>query len=445
MAWEGYYTYAGQEFINVERTAAYAGHAGAGWFRDCYGSANLGAMLGEQYRSPLQDPAPWSDPDIPDSYEFWGVYPLTITGIEDSTRSAEVIESILDGGRVGRVRHATRAVVFSAVLVGASECAVEYGMRWLKRLLLGAACGVSVTEACAGSDLCYLSCEPCLDWCDPNSTMLDALGCLDPYERSLRDTVFNVGPTVTAKNTMNDGGAAWTVSFTATAGTPWEFGSLIQIVEEFGVSTDPYVIDPPGQINMNGPIVSDSKCVPAEYLPVYDPSCPSLVPPPGPPTIPLGCYKPPSNWKRRQFTIPEKYIPLWAEVVPQIKVHATDNRDVKNLRLRFYADVNGDGIVETPPDAEGDVEGDACAYCGDIVVSYVPAGHVLVIDGSEESVYVEAPNSGKRRADSVVFATDGTPFTWPVFSCGFQYIVAIDTEQQSNLPSIDLALYPRTV
>jgi hypothetical protein len=436
MAWEGYFQYAGQEFINAERTEAYATHAGAGWLKSCFGTSDLGPMLGESYRSPMLDPAPWTDPDAPESYQFYGVYPLGVTGLEDSTRQGSVVESIADGGTVGRIRHGTRSVVFNIALVGASDCAVDYGARWLRRLLLGAACGTQATEACSGDDLCYLSCEPVLDW-DHGGTLLDVLGCLDPYERSLRRVIFNSGPTITGKQNTHDGGAVWTATVTAVAGNPWEFSTEVPIVENFGSATNPYVCDPPGLVGPESVVddtASDSSCKPPAYFPVFDPSCPAFIQPPAYPSVPLGCYTPPANWKRRQFTIPEEFIPLWGEVVPKIEVHAPAKTSVRNLRLRFYADVDGDG----------DITDDLCAYCGDIVISYVPAGQTLVFDGSDQLVYVEgAGGVGQRRADSLVFATNGTPFEWPVLSCGFGYIVAVDTPQTTALPTIDLSLYSR--
>lgn len=434
MAWGGYFTYAGQEFINAPRTQAYATNAGAGWFRGCMGGDDLGVLLGEgSYDSPAQDSAPWTDPDIPESYGFFGVYPLDVTGLEDSTRVGVVVESTADGGTVGRIRHATKAVVFNVALVGDSDCAVDYGMRWLRRLLLGAACGIQATEACSGGDLCYLSCEPVVDW-EGDGTLLDLLDCLTPMERSLRRVVFNTGPTITAKRTTSNGGAVWTATMTAVAGNPWEFSAETSIVEGFGSVTEPYVCEPPGMVNMNGPIVDDTVCKPPMVWPVFDPSCPAFIQPPAPVSVPLGCYEPPVNWKRRQFTIPEEFIPLWGEVVPKIAIHAPSTTEVRNLRLRFYADVDGDN----------DVTDDVCAYCGDIVVSYVPPGETLVIDGSDQLVYVEAAGSqGQRRADSLVFSTEGTPFSWPVLSCGFGYVVTIDTPQTATLPSVDLSLYAR--
>src|SRR5262245_40253492 len=125
MAWDGFFSYAGQEVINASRTEAYTRNAGVGWLQGCSGTTDLGPMLGEQYTSPMIDPAPWADPDAPESYDFYGVYPLGVTGLEDSTRQAVVTESIGDGGVAGRIRHATRTVVFSVALVGGSDCACD--------------------------------------------------------------------------------------------------------------------------------------------------------------------------------------------------------------------------------------------------------------------------------------------------------------------------------
>lgn len=429
MGWDGWFTYAGQEVINAARTQTYARAAGAGWFKGCYDADDLGPVLDETYRNPLQDPAPWSDPDDLLSFDFWGVYPLGVSGIEDSTRSGDVVESVGDGGVVGRLRHASRAVVFSVVLVGASDAAVDYGFRWLRRMLLGAACGVSATASCSGDDLCYLTVEPALDWSTPG----DPTDCLPSLLRTLHRVVVNNGPTLTGKQTTTDGGAVWSATFTAVAGDPYEYTPQKAIVERFGTVADPYVIEPKGLVNMDGPVVSDSACTTVVYTPVFNPNCPAIVPPPTAPDVPVGCYKPPVNWKRRQFTIPKEHIPLWLDVVPRIEIHAPALKATTNLRFRFYADVVGDN----------DITDDPCAYCGDIVVSYVPPGQTLVMDGAQQQVYVESPGGSRRRADSLVFDTFGAPFVWPVLSCGFGYIVTVDSEQTATPPSVDLSLIGR--
>src|SRR5262245_12137071 len=115
MAWDGWWEYAGQEFVNAQRTETYARAAGASWFRGCISSDDLGPIKGERYVSPWQDPAPWSDPDYPESYEFWGCYPLGITGVEDSTRVAVGAEPSRHGGPGSGPRPAPEAAGVTAV------------------------------------------------------------------------------------------------------------------------------------------------------------------------------------------------------------------------------------------------------------------------------------------------------------------------------------------
>lgn len=426
MAWNGYFLYAGQEFVNMARTESYA--YGAPWFKASGEGSDLPAMLADNiYVSPLVDDAPWTDPDDESSYDFWGLYPLDVSGIEDATVTSTVTESTADGGVPGRVRRGTKTIVFNMLLLAASDCGADYGVKWLRALLNGSACGNLATQTCNGDDLCYLSCEPSFD---PYGSGQNPWDCLVRFKRSLRKVVFNVGPTVTSKRNTSDGGAVWTVSFTAVAGSPYEFGEEVEVATGFlgaspTLATNVVTVETPY-------IYTETNCAMPLYTPVYDPLCPAIVVPPPPPSVPLGCYAPPANWFRRTITIPHEYIPLWSDAVPLLKVNATDG-DIRNLRLRFYADVDGDG----------DVTDDPCAYCGDIVISYVPEGATLVFDGSDQVVYVETPGGVRRRADNLVFATDGTPFDWPTLSCGFAYVVTFDLPQTSVVPTIDLSLFNR--
>lgn len=492
MAWEGYFTYSGNEIINVARTEAYA--AGLPWFKPVYKNTALPLILGDNiYSSPLIDDAPWADPTAPESYQFYGLYPLSVTGIEDSTRGSTVTESLGDGGYVGRLRLASKSVVFSGVLIGEDDAACMYGLRWLKQALTSGQCA---DDSCLGDELCYLDSEPAVndgdftysieigppvtlsevdagtptvvqpddyDGSDPfvdssailnldGGTPLDGEGgftrdilatpvtptdCLAPLQRSLRNALANSGPQVTSKRTTSDGGAVWTVSFTVAVGSPWEFGSEVGVIEGF---LDPAVqvpwvggvIPDGGYIDLDGALFDDTACATPVYEPLQDPNCPALIPPPLPPSVPLGCYSPPSRWLRRQITIPASYIPLWGEVVPKFEVHARD-ADVRNLRLRFYADVNGDG----------DVSDDQCAFCGDIVVSYIPQGATLVFDGAAQEVYAIDASQRRRRADTVVFSADGTPFEWPILSCGMGYVVTLDLPMTQAAPVFDLSLFNR--
>lgn len=163
MAWLGYYEYGGVEIINATRTETYARNAKLGWFKPVYKNQAVPLLLGQKYASPMQDPAPWVDNDDASSFDFYGFYPLGVTGIENSTATASVTESTLDGGHVGALRRATRSVVFSGVLVAASECGTEFGMRWLRSVLSGPPCSPSTPGSCVGTELRFMSCEPALD------------------------------------------------------------------------------------------------------------------------------------------------------------------------------------------------------------------------------------------------------------------------------------------
>lgn len=510
MSWNGWFSYDGNEVVNSARTEAYVQNAHFQWFRPLYKSDSLAFMLGDgmKYTTPLLDDAPWVDQDVPESYDFYGFYPLDVNGIEDSTRVSEPVESLLDGGTPGRVRHTTKTIVFNGILLASSTAAADYGMRWLKSVLLGNACGPSVTSACNGAELCYLSAAPCMeldssesgvnamldggffgtdlqtsevsvvqvdepdldggtvtalqdmdfDGGSPSVTggiiagtaypfsnvvsqvaAVDPEDCLHPYQRSLRKVVFNGGPTLTIKHEMEDCGVAWMVQFTAVAGNPYEIGAEVPVIAGF---LDPDVlipwaggVEPDGAAtDMDGYIHSEKACAVPTYQPIYDPLFPAVVPPPAPPSVPLGNYSPPLNWRRRQFTIPKQYVPLWGVAVPKLEIHAR-TADLRNLRIRFYAD----------PFEVGDISDDPCAYCGDIVVSYIPKDHTLVLDGSDQVVYVTSPGGERRRADSLVFKTDGTPFEWPSLSCGFGYVVTLDLPQTQATPVVDLSLFARAV
>jgi len=162
MAFTGYFEYAGTEIINVARTAVYVGNQP--WFRGCMDFCDLQAYLGDSdYTTPQADEAPWYDPVEGYSGGFYGVYPIDVEGIENGTGTAAVTESILNGGVVGRVRYATKSVVFNVALMGQDECATETGFRWLKRALAGTQCVDRGGSYCAGDNLCYFSCVPCLN------------------------------------------------------------------------------------------------------------------------------------------------------------------------------------------------------------------------------------------------------------------------------------------
>lgn len=487
MGWSGYFALDDVEIINASRTETLA--ADQPWFRAVYKNAALRYLLNETF-SDVTD-APWYDPDVPQSADFFGAYPLGVSGIEDSTATSTVVESTLDGGNVGRLRHATRSVVFSLALIGASEAAVEYGIRWLKRALINP-CGPS-TPGCTGAILTYLSSPPTFSTSPPEPVVVDAIldggtasesvdfpvlsggdadftgdhgfdggdafgtgttlspplpepfeepplppfdeiGSLAEYLRHLYRFQINSGPAVTAKKEIAACNAVvWTVTMTGVAGDPAEYGPPVPLVLGFG---DPDVADPivpgtGGTYNDVGFSQVEVPCAQPIYDPIYDPACPAVVVPPPPPDIALGCFEVPTTWWRRTITINEDQIPYWGEMVPVITLRlAEEEGGVDAVRLRFYRDRDNSGTIP-----------DQCDFVTDMVVTYLPPDGNLVIDGVNQAVYLLDTNTGiRRRADSLVVTTEGKPFDWEGLACGYGYILTVDTLTGEAAPILDLSL-----
>lgn len=164
---DGYLSLGSNELMNVARTTAYVrrflptldlrGCADCEWLdritatkTDWHGAAVFDA--------PDTDDAPWFDVDDPDSANFYGLYPVTITGIEDATRTATVTQSINDGGFVTDMRSSTKEILVTALMVGRDEAAMSSAMSWLRVALDGSMC-----DPCTGDDLCFLAACPKID------------------------------------------------------------------------------------------------------------------------------------------------------------------------------------------------------------------------------------------------------------------------------------------
>jgi hypothetical protein len=457
MAWDGYYEYDATEIINAPRTEAYLVGAGKGWFRPIYDKHDFAAMLEQpNYTTPLTDGAPWVDPDLPESWEFFGFYPLDVSGVESSARVSSPVEFTTDGGTAGRLRHGTKAVVFNGLLLASSERGAEYGSKWLRRALLGRACDPDslTTEHSLGADLTYFAAEPEVDADEVTEIILDGGGpAAGPHEfvgpdeydvtqvvpiqsvlRHMKGVTVNNGPIITSRHKMTCGGAMWSAQFTAIVGNPYEFGVTKPILQGYldPSTTNPWVpgVTPGTHSTAPEPFV-EVECGEDTWEPLFDPLYPALVVPPAPPSVPLGQFNPPSTWNRWEVGIPTDLIPLWTEVVPVVTVHATD--EVRNVRLRFYADPLGTADPSATP----------CDYVGDVVLSYIPPGGTMILDGTTKTVFVVTSLGHRRRADSLVFSTDGAPFEWPSLSCGYGHIMTIDIPTTETEPTIDLALVPR--
>ena len=69
------------------------------------------------------------------------------------------------------------------MLTGASECAVETGLRWLRSVLTGGPCFNQTYGVCGGVELCYLACPPVIT----DEGGLGPLECYPKVGRSLHE------------------------------------------------------------------------------------------------------------------------------------------------------------------------------------------------------------------------------------------------------------------
>lgn len=432
MSWLGWFTYADTEIINSYRTERLA--RSAGWFRP-----TVDVPFRGEY-DPISDFAdpedtPWFDSEVPASSRFYGAYPLTVTGINDSTRGSTPIESTGDGGVPGRIRFGIKNAVFSVALLGADEEAVQYGLAWLSRALLGSPCGDTTRQRSLGFNLDYYDAEPVVN-VDSN---LGVQGVHDNLFRRLRRVTFNQGPTVTASRTLTGcDGAFITATFTATVGDPFEYGTTRGIFTEMPIPTN-YSPDvsPPGSVAGPSTYV-EAICGEDLYQPLFDPNCPVLIAPTTPPNVPLTCYTQPASWRRYQATIPMQMTRLWIAQVPTVTITNPSGLAIRGIRVRIYEDPDGDGNIAENP----------CDYVADWLATYIPASGSIVIDGVAEKVMAVTSNGTVRGGDSLVIGTDQKPFQWPLLDCKMQYILTLDidiTPAVDPTPVVDLDLTPRII
>lgn len=164
MGYDGWFRLGGQEVANNERLAAYLANGIAPLdaevtVESCDGLAAALVDSWEPYRTPLQDEAPWYDPDDPDTWDFAGILVTEATGLDDSTRTLDVITTLDGAGVAGRPTRGPRTVGMTAVLVGRTTAACQAGLTWLRTLLSGD-CDADEQAATLGAPLEFLTTCP---------------------------------------------------------------------------------------------------------------------------------------------------------------------------------------------------------------------------------------------------------------------------------------------
>lgn len=141
--YDGYLALGCNEVLSSPRAYGYTHTADCPieWLRipDC----DLAAAFAERaYIADNIEDAPWYDAEDEPTHRFYGAYSNRIEQLSDSTRTANLVEGILDGGVIAGVRHTIRTFRCNATLIAEGEDALEAGMSWLNAALRPDECGI---------------------------------------------------------------------------------------------------------------------------------------------------------------------------------------------------------------------------------------------------------------------------------------------------------------
>lgn len=399
----GWMSLGGQEVWNVERTTTYL-HANVPTLdiTGCESCGTLAAALGDEpYKNnPVDDNAPWISVDEPDLADFYGFYPMSMNGLYDNTLTATVTELAGDGGFIGRPRRTSKEIRVTGVLLARTQIALVKGRAWLiNTLTQSSACGSGFN--CNGADMCFFATCP--------ATFEEG----DFYLRTVRDVAVSEGPLITALHGRLPSGA-WMdeIEFTLTAATPFIYGPWGNVGSTQGTTgstTGVVTLDP------TAPVLADCAYMPT--APIYDPNLPPLATPPRPPTI-LGNYQPPTPYSMGySLFIPASAVPESVDAVLRIRL-TTGIEPVRWVRMRLY--VSPMGFDQKVYDL------DHCSFCGDIVVTYIPAQSVFRIDGQNQTLTIEDATGEIHQAAHLAFSSRGSPSVWATLSCGVDYWLSVE-------------------
>lgn len=392
MANDDWLEFGGVELANLSRTAQLAVALGVDtvwtdpdkvqWIEDALGGVGYDDVTD----------APWYDPTYPPSAEFIGMTILRAPGLDDSTRTATANEYIGDGGTLSAARNANLPLVFSATLDGTTDRGVEYGKRWIDRVLRGP----RDRTFCAGTDLTYFR--------TPD---------VDSPKAHRRNVGLTRGASVTRKR-KTDCSATWWITFTLTAVDSYEYSEEVPIVSGLGGLTP----SGPNMISSGSIVLMEEPCPQFDYTPVFDPLYPALIAPPTAPTF----Y--PEGWNLVEGMTFDRF---WARVTP---LSPRDLNAVPIITLTTSEDARMVRVSIFPSDS--DVY-DQCDPLFQVIVTYLPAGYQFVIDGEQKASYVwDGVSPLVRRTDSLVYGPDASPVDWSTVSDVSNLIVTMDIFSDSD-------------
>jgi hypothetical protein len=422
-----YFALGPQEIWNTARLQAYLRNVGSPFTTggDICGCDTLGRTQLEEdpasplYDTPATDVAPWYDADLPESGEFLGFLPLSVSGLNDNPRARNITNSVGGGGVFGPARALPLTVTVRGLLIGTSCCGVDYGMYYLSEALAG--CG----EGCDGDCAVMYNCCPETVMTKPQ---VDAR-----HKRTYRRVALVSGPTevertgtggTCARGQCGANGDIVEVEFVIAVASPWpwtETTELLNVTLPIGgtgnciewclsSSTDPAEVCGQGEC-------AHAPCSSAANL-CADPTKPVPAPPTA--TVPEASFCIPIASERACYTIDLSTRPQWSNDVPMITITAGSS-ELRNLRITIHERPQG-----TTQTCEQIADANRCDPLNDVIITYIPAGGAVTVDGQTGRATLEC--GGECRNASTVFGDeDGGPLRIREMSCA-EFCLCIESD-----------------
>ncbi|WP_413808107.1 hypothetical protein [Streptomyces sp. OE57] len=419
-----YITLGGVEVANHARLATYLETVGSGLTsaEPCRCDTLTAELVGDlPYTTPAEDAAPWYDESVPESADFAGLLVLSVDGLDTHPVKRSVTNAVTGGGSFGPARVMPRTITVTAVLLGATCCAVDYGLHWLSEVLTGC-----TTGECEGDCLTLFNCCPSED--------LDPETFAERHRRSVRRVALVDGPSVTARHgdgctrgACSSGADIITVEFVLSAATPWFYTDTMPVLE-VAPPVDPSTECVTWCLHGSGEEGCEGACrlaaCPDPTAACADPLCRPPAPPV--PNMPDTCFCVPLAVERECYEVDFTDRPAWSVDVPMITIRAED-QDIRNLTLTFYERTPGDDTLT----CEDMAELQRCNPHSVYHVRYLPAGGALTLDGQIGRATVEC--GGACETSSDVYGRDGLPVSFTPLSCA-TYCLCIESDV-ANPPS----------
>ena len=382
----GYMTINGTEILNSSRTKAYVDSFAPSIGVKCTHALLRTALGHAAYVSPTADAAPWYTANVPASAKFYGLIPMRIQGADDSTQKIETVELVSDGGVHVSPRHAVREIRVTAVAIALDDEGLAAGLAWLRDVLANDGCRDGV--GCFGRTVKMFVSAP------------DTTGEAASMTRWFYNVEVEQGVKVT-KELPSKAGAMVQIEFILAAGMPWQFTS------ETTVAT----LAMNGASNFTDPGGENCSVATEAYTNfISDPFYTAIAPPPQAPNILPPNILTITSWRRLTATIPAASAIRPGRPIPVITVVASSTA-TQYIRLRFY---------------RSDAGVDGCDYVGEFLISYLPGGSTMTIDGRTKQVNVTLSSGAVVPGAHLLYGSAGRPFAWPNMSCDYTYTMTAD-------------------